>query len=119
MVFCFVQWCIKIQTPKKTLYDILLCLYKKKNENHGIKEDKEQYQSLGWTRDSYINSHTNPLAFSKSGDILSYGYQNLCTYNPKGFTEERLPVDVEEHFSDIFLHKNMLVSIKELGEEGT
>lgn len=92
-------------------------LLKKKNDNHGMKE-RERYQSFGWTKEFRLIQSTL-VAVTKSGGALTHSAEWFNIYGPKSSTSKRFG-DLKECFiHEIFPHKNTLVSLKGLGEEGT
>ncbi|XP_026430989.1 F-box protein DOR-like [Papaver somniferum] len=61
-------------------------LYKKRNDDDDIKGNVEPYQSWGWTDEFQLPEGQQPLAFTKSGEIVSYSSGCLNIYDPKAST---------------------------------
>ncbi|XP_026377836.1 F-box/kelch-repeat protein At3g06240-like [Papaver somniferum] len=95
-------------------YDIWLS--KRKNDDHDMKVG-EKHLSPGWSKEFRVDDN-ELLAVTKSGVVLTYTDNSLNIYNTKASTSKRL-VEFKERIRTVFPHKNTLVSLKELGEEGT
>ncbi|XP_026399940.1 F-box/kelch-repeat protein At3g06240-like [Papaver somniferum] len=96
--------------------DILLCdiwLLKEKNDIHDLKRQVE-HEPLGWSKACTLPGK-EPLAVTKSCGVLCYDYTSLNIYDAAASTSKKL-VDFGAAISQIFSHKNTLVSLKELGE---
>ncbi|XP_026384151.1 F-box protein At3g07870-like [Papaver somniferum] len=96
-----------------------LWILKKKNEDHGMKEQND-CRSFGWTKEFRVGDRNRELlsAVANSGGVLTYNGQYLNVYDTKTSTSKRL-VEFNCKFLEVLPHKNTLVSLKELGEEDT
>ncbi|XP_026413711.1 putative F-box protein At1g53550 [Papaver somniferum] len=96
-------------------YDVWLL--KKKNGNHDMKDQGEEHQSFIWSREFEIYD-IELLAITKSDGVLCLWDNYLNFYDLKAATSKWL-VDLKKLVVQVLPHKNTLVSLKELGEEGT
>ncbi|XP_026431008.1 F-box/kelch-repeat protein At3g06240-like [Papaver somniferum] len=89
-------------------------VYKKNNDNYSMKE-LDEHRSLGWSK-VFTNVYSIPLAFTKSGDVLTYSLSFLSIYDAKSSTLKKILVPFKEQFCQISPHRNTFGSLKELGE---
>lgn len=90
-------------------------LLKKKNDDHDMKEQPEEHQSMVWSRQFRIGT-SELLAVTKTKGVLTYNGNYLSICDTKALTSKSL-VDFEEQIALVIPHRNTLVSLKELGEE--
>ncbi|XP_026399946.1 uncharacterized protein LOC113295828 isoform X2 [Papaver somniferum] len=79
-----------------------------------IGKEQVEHESLGWSKALTLPGK-EPLAFTKSGGLLCYAYSSLNIYDATTSTSKKL-MGFGDAISQIFSHKNTLVSVKELGE---
>ncbi|XP_026427522.1 F-box protein At3g57590-like [Papaver somniferum] len=97
------------------LYNVWLL--KKKIDNHDM-EGRDERQSLGWSKEFKVDG-INLLAITKSKCVLNHASNRyLNIYDAETSTSKRL-VKFKNGISEVYPHKNTLVSLKELGEEDT
>ncbi|XP_026389189.1 putative F-box protein At1g53550 [Papaver somniferum] len=93
-----------------------VCLLKKKDDNLGMIE-QEGHQSLGWNKEFGVYDKAI-FAVTKRYGVLTFNGNHINIHDLEATTSKTV-VDFEERLIGVFPHKNILVSLKELGEEDT
>ncbi|XP_026448680.1 putative F-box protein At1g60370 [Papaver somniferum] len=100
-------------------------LLRKKNENQGM-EEQAGHQSLDWIEafmvygPNMFAAMNDMFAVTKNNTVLTYSrfHRHINIHDLEASSSKTI-VDLEEGFTQIFSHKNTLVSLKELGGEDT
>ncbi|XP_026452258.1 F-box/kelch-repeat protein At3g23880-like [Papaver somniferum] len=89
-------------------------LLKEKNDQRDMKQ-QAKHELLGWSKEYSLPDSKKPLALTKSGGVLCFNHSSLGIYDAIASTSKELREF--SGISQIFPHKNTLISLKELGEE--